>query len=216
MRLRGPNSRSEGVRGATTAECRAVSRRTRPSSSPPTPDGPRPTRPCRRTAVSVTRVNTMSSVIGASAPDAHRSVSQEMVLTTSPSTSWVCRAVTERTLSAPGTWWAIVVRLSLHAFGQSGKGVRSDRLATVTSCRRRKRVPVPGKGATWDRWRYLAAMGGVTWPACDSGRVTSTRLRILDELGRRDVLYDDGAWGVWRLIPRWCGPNMSIRCICVA
>lgn len=62
-------------------------------------------------------------------------------------------------------------------------------------------VPLPGKGSTPDRWRFLAAAGrrDLAHARLVEGHLDA--LAILHELGRPDVIEPGEAWGVWAAQP---------------
>lgn len=62
-------------------------------------------------------------------------------------------------------------------------------------------VPLPGKGATWDRWQFLAGVGRVDLAHARLVEGHLDALAILHELGRPDLIEPGEAWGVWAAQP---------------
>jgi alkylation response protein AidB-like acyl-CoA dehydrogenase len=78
----------------------------------------------------------------------------------------------------------------------------SDLIAWLRSeLPRTELVPVPAKGATWDRWQYLAGTARLDVAAVRLVEGHLDAVAILDELGRRDLLGDGLTWGVWAADP---------------
>ena len=58
-------------------------------------------------------------------------------------------------------------------------------------------LPLPGAGATWHRWRALAAVGRHDLSLAKHYEGHSDALAIIAEMGDRKEMNWPGAWGVW-------------------
>lgn len=62
-------------------------------------------------------------------------------------------------------------------------------------------LPLPGKGATLDRWRMLAAVAGKDLALVKLFEGHTDALAIIAEIGSDDVLAQGQTWGVWAAEP---------------